>query len=175
MREFEHGSKRNLPLYILAGILIAMFGVPLGFGGVCVLVGLLLALTWIVLVFFAITGTTLLAGSLMMLLGLSRYFLPQLFDRMLELGVIQIHEPLEFLMQFSPAEQGMFFVVFASVILAAGLGMLWVGKRMLRGLRFLFSLAFDWARRTAGTLRKKLSEDRRFGVWCGGRFSAART
>ena len=28
------GSKRNLPLYILGGVFIAIFGIPIGFGGV---------------------------------------------------------------------------------------------------------------------------------------------
>src|SRR5712692_2732534 len=39
------GTKRNLPLYVVGGILIALFGIPLGFGGVGVVVGLLFALS----------------------------------------------------------------------------------------------------------------------------------
>src|SRR5260370_26673188 len=31
------GTKRSLPLYVVGGILIALFGIPLGFGGVGVL------------------------------------------------------------------------------------------------------------------------------------------
>ena len=169
------GSERNLPLYIVAGIFIALFGIPLGFGGVSVLVGLLLALTWFVVVFFAITGSVLLAGSVIMLIGLSRFFVPQLFDRLVSLGFIELNGPAELITQFSPADQGLFIVLFASVILAAGLGMLWVGKHLLRGLRFLFTLAFDWARRAAKSIRQRLDRDKRDGIWWGGRFSAARS
>jgi uncharacterized membrane protein len=169
------GSKRNLPLYIVAGIFIALFGIPLGFGGVSVLVGFLLALTWFVVVFFAITGTALLAGSVIMLIGLSRFLMPQLLDRLIALAAVENNWPVEFINQFSPADQGVFIVLFASIILAAGLGMLWVGKRLLRGLRFLFTLAFDWARRAAKSIRKRLDQDKRDRIWRGGRFSAART
>jgi uncharacterized membrane protein len=169
------GSSRNFPLYIVAGIFIALFGIPLGFGGVSVLVGLLLALTWFVVVFFAVTGTTLLAGSVIMLLGLSRYFMPQLIDRLIELGIVRIDEPLELFTQFSPADQGLLLVLMASIILAAGLGMLWLGKRMLRGLRFLSSLAFDWTRRAAQSIRKRVRQDRRDGSLWGVRFTSART
>ncbi len=169
------GSKRNLPLYIVGGIFIALFGIPLGFGGVSVLVGLLLALTWFVVVFFAVTGTTLLAGSVIMLFGLSRYFMPQLFDRLIELGIVRMDAPVEFFTQFSPADQGLLLVLIASVILAAGLGMLWLGKRMLRGLRFLFSLVFEWTRRAAQSIRKRVQRDRRDGILWGGRFTSARS
>jgi hypothetical protein len=47
-------------------------------------------------------------------------------------------------------------ILFASLFAGAGLGMLWVGKYMLRGLRFLFSLTFDWMRRFAQGVRRKL-------------------
>ena len=169
------GSKRNLPLYIVAGIFIALFGIPLGFGGISVLVGLLLALTWFVVVFFAITGTTLLAGSLIMLIGLSRFIMPQLLDTLIAAAAVENNLPLEFISQFSPADQGLFIVLIASIILAAGLGMLWLGKRLLRGLRFLFSLAFDWTRRLAQNIRRRLSRDKREGLRWSECFTAAKT
>jgi len=172
----REGAKRNLPLFILSGILIALFGVPMGFGGICVLTGLLAALTGLTIAFFAITGSTLLVGSVFMLIGLSRYFFPGVFDRLVEAGIIHMEGPFEFINQFAPAEQGMFFIIVASIILAAGLGMLWLGKRMLRGLRFLAMQLFDWARRLAQTLRKQFREYRTSSAAAmPDRFSTART
>ena len=168
------GSKRNLPLYIVGGIFIALFGIPLGFGGLSVLVGLLLALTGFVVAFFAVTGTALLAGSVVMVIGLSRFLLPQLLDRLIEVSVIDRNSPLDFITQFSPADQGLMIIIVASVILAAGMGMLWLGIRMVRGLRFLFSLAFDRTRRAAQGIRRRVERDRRDGILWGGRFTSAR-
>ena len=169
------GSKRNLPLYIVGGIFIAFFGVPLGFWGISVLVGLLLALTGFVVAFFALAGTTLLAGSVIMVIGLSRFLFPPLLDRLIEIAAVDRNFPVEFVAQFSPADQGLMIVLVASVILAAGVGMLWLGKRMLLGLRFLFTLAFDWTRRAAQSIRKRFERERRDGILRGRRFTAARS
>ncbi len=156
------GTKRNLPLYIIGGIFIALFGLPLGSAGVGVLVGLLAALAGILVAYFAVAGSFVLVGAVTMLLGLTRLILPQLFDRLVLLGYIQLGGPVgEFLDHFSPGYQGILIILFASLFAAAGLGMLWVGKYMLRGLRFLFSLTFDWMRRFAQGVRRKLRRDNR--------------
>jgi len=97
-----------------------------------------------------------------MLIGLTRILLPQLFDRLVVLGYIQLGGPVgEFLDHFSPSYQGLLMILFASVFAAAGLGMLWLGRYLLRGLRFLFSLTFDWMRRFAQRVRRKLRQDNR--------------
>ncbi len=63
------GTKRNLPLYVLGGILIALFGIPLGGGGLGVLVGILAALAGIAVAFYATVGSIALVGALFVLLG----------------------------------------------------------------------------------------------------------
>jgi uncharacterized membrane protein len=158
------GMRRNLPLYIVGGILIAMFGIPLGFGGVGVLMGLLCALAGVVVAYFASAGSILLAGAVCMLVGLIRFLDPHLWDKLVTLGVIQMSGPTaEFLDQFSPSDQGLILILVASVLAAAGLGMLWVGRYLIRGLRFLFSLTFDWMRRFAQSLRRRLARGHREG------------
>jgi uncharacterized membrane protein len=158
------GAKRNLPLYILAGITIALFGVPLGFGGVGVLVGLLAALAGILVAYYAFTGSLLLVGAIFMSMGLIRVILPELWDKLMMLGVIQVNGPAEFFNHLSPTGQAFFLLVFASVFIAAGLGLLRLGKYLLRGLRFLVSLIFDGARAFAQTVRRKLRRDKREGL-----------
>jgi len=156
------GTKRSLPLYVVSGILIALFGIPLGFGGVGVLVGLLFALAGMVLAYYATAGSILLAGAMSMLLGLTRMFLPHLWDNMVTLGYIQINgPPADLLDHLSASEQGLIMILFASVFVASGLGMPRLGRYLLRGLHFLFSLVLDWMRRLAQTARGKLRRDTR--------------
>ncbi|MGO9011055.1 MAG: HAAS signaling domain-containing protein [Bryobacteraceae bacterium] len=156
------GTKRNLPLYILGGILIALFGLPLGAAGMGVAVGLLGGLVGVLVAYYSVAGSFLLVGALTMLLGLTRILLPQLFDRLVVLGYVQMNGPVgEFFDNFPPFYQGLLMILFASVFAAGGLGMLWLGKYLLRGLRFLFSLSFDWMRRFAQGLRRKPRQEYR--------------
>jgi uncharacterized membrane protein len=156
------GTKRNLPLYIVGGIFIALFGIPLGFGGLSVLIGLLCALAGILVAFYATAGSFVLVGALVAAFGLVRIVLPGLFDRLVEAGFIQMGGGVgEFLDRFSPSEQGLFMLLLAAVFLAVGVGMLWLGKYLFRGLRFLSSLSFDWTRRFARAVRRKLSGENR--------------
>jgi uncharacterized membrane protein len=154
------GTRWNLPLYVLAGIAIALFGIPLGFGGVGVLVGLLIALLGVVFAYYVLAGGFLLAGAVFMSMGLIRVVLPELWDKLRMLGFIQINGPAEFFNHLSPTGQAFFMFVFASAFLASGLGLLRLGKYLLRGLRFLLSLIFDGARRFAQTVRRKLRRDK---------------
>src|ERR1035438_7210333 len=115
------GTKRNLPLYVVGGILIALFGLPLGSAGVGVLVGLLAALAGILVAYYAVAGSFLMVGALTMLLGLTRILLPGLFDRLVALGYIQLGGPVgEFLNHFSPGYQGILIILFASLFAEIG-------------------------------------------------------
>jgi uncharacterized membrane protein len=153
------GSKRNLPLYVLAGVTIALFGIPLGFGGVGALLGLLLALVGVVFAYYAVTASFLLVGAMFMSMGLIRVILPELWDKLVMLGFIQFNGPVELVNHLSPTGQAFVMLVFASVFVAAGLGLLRLGKYLLRGLRFLLSLIFDRTRAFAQTVRRKLRRD----------------
>ncbi|HXB74566.1 MAG TPA: DUF1700 domain-containing protein [Candidatus Acidoferrales bacterium] len=156
------GTKRNVPLYVVGGILIALFGIPLGFGGLGVLVGILAGLAGMLVAFYATAGSILLVGALFMLLGLTRTLLPHIFEKLVVLGLIQFDGPTaDFLDHFSPSEQGLFMILFASLMVASGFGMLRLGKYVLRGLRFLFSLLFDRMRRFAQLLRRTLHPENR--------------
>ncbi len=155
------GTKRYLPLYIVGGILIALFGIPLGFGGMAVLAGILITLAAMVAVFYAIGGLVFLTGALFMLLGFARINAPAFWERMVALGFIRMDGPVgDFLDQLPPPEQGLIMIVFAALVVAGGLGMLWVGRHLIRGLRFLFSLALDRVRRFAQRIRRNTHTDK---------------
>lgn len=155
------GTKRNLPLYVLAGITIALFGIPLGFGGVGVLAGLLIALIGVVFAYYTVAGSFLLVGACFMSLGLIRVILPELWDKLVMLGFIQFNGPAELVNHLSPTGQAFLMIVVASVFVAGGLGLLRLGKYLLRGLRFLLSLIFDRTRALAQSIRRRLRRDRR--------------
>jgi uncharacterized membrane protein len=156
------GTRRNLPLHILAGILIALFGIPLGIGGVAVLAGVLLAVAGIVAAFYATMGAFFAAGAVLALFGLIRMYHPELWDRLVAAGLIHVDGDLGQLLEvLSPWGQGLILIVIAAVFVAGGLGMFWAGKYLLRGLRFLFNLIFDWTRQLAQGLRRKLAAPER--------------
>ena len=158
----RNGARRSLPLYIVGGIFIALFGVPLGFGGMGVLLGLLVALAGVVFAYYAVAGSVLLVGAVFALLGLIRVYGPGLWDKLVALGIIQLDGGVaEWLDQMSRSAQGFLMIVVACVFLASGLGMLRLGKYMVRGLRFLFSLVFDWVRRFGQGVGRQLRRDNR--------------
>jgi hypothetical protein len=125
-------------------------------------VGLLAALAGLVVAFYATAGAVLLVGAILTLLGMTRIYWPELWNRLVMLGVIQMKGSLaEFLDQMSPVDQGFAMILVAAVFVVCGLGMLWLGRYLLRGLRFLFSLVFDWLRRSAQSVQRKLRRDSR--------------
>jgi uncharacterized membrane protein len=149
----RNGVKRNLPLYILGGIFITLFGIPLGFGGFGVLIGLLAALAGLLVAYYAVAGSLFFTGTIIMLLGAARVLAPEFWDSNVQ---IQAGPFGDFLETLSPADEGLLLILFACVFLAASWGLFRMGKHILRGLRFLFSLTFDWMRRFAKTIRQKL-------------------
>jgi uncharacterized membrane protein len=151
------GTRRKFPLHIVAGVLIALFGIPLGFGGVAVLAGVLVAMTGIVLSFYATMAVVFLTGTLLVVLGLTRIYEPAVWDRLIAYGVIQMDGPVAALFgQLTPLGQGVLMIVLAGVFVICGLAMLWLGKYLTRGLRFLFTLVFDWIRKLATRLRHRV-------------------
>jgi uncharacterized membrane protein len=157
------GTKRNLPLYVAGGILIALFGLPLGSAGAGVLVGLLAAVAGLLVAYYAVAGSFLLVGAVTMLMGFLRILLPQVFERLVTLGYIQFNGPVgEFLDNFSPAYQGLLHHPVCQLICRGRLGHAVNGEPyMLRGLRFLFSLTFDWMRRLGQGARRRLRREPR--------------
>jgi uncharacterized membrane protein len=149
------GATRNLPLYVAGGILIALFGIPLGFGGMGALVGILAALAAMVMAYYAVAGSVFVAGAAVMLAGVVRLVLPHLWDKLVFNGYIQMNSG-DLLDQLPSSLAGILMILIASALVACGWGMLRVGKPMLRGLRFLIVLVFDRTRRLAQHIRRKL-------------------
>jgi hypothetical protein len=52
-------------------------------------------------------------------------------------------------------------IALAGVFVVCGLAMLWLGKYLTRGLRFLFILVFDWIRKLATRIRHRIFPNER--------------
>ena len=127
--------------------MVGMFGLPLGFAGVAMLLGGLGALLGLVAAFFATATLLLVTGVMGMGLGLLRMLNPDLWDHLVAQGFIQVHGRIGQVFDLlSPATQGGLLVFIFMAVAAAGLGMLWLSKRMLKGLRFFGDLMLDRAK-----------------------------
>ncbi len=127
------GKKKKLPFYILAGTLIALFGVPLGLGGVSVVIGLLAAVLALILAYYITAFTLVLAGWLSALVVILRIFFPAFLDPYFE-----IYPLLP-----DPTANTILYVLGCLLVAAIGLGMFWLGKYMMRGIRFFFRMVGD--------------------------------
>jgi uncharacterized membrane protein len=138
------GAQRKLPLHIFAAVLIALFGIPLGASGAAALIGVLAALVGVVIAYYATVASILLVATVFLAMGLIRAYTPGFWDRLVSLGVIHMDSLVAgFFDQLSAPEQSFFLLALAAVFAAAGIGGLWLGRYVIRGMRFLFSLAFE--------------------------------
>jgi len=124
------GRKRNLPFLILAGFFIGIFGLPLGVGGLAVLIGLGITLAALIFSYYVTAGAFVLAGWLTIIVTTVRLIYPgfltayiQLLDQVLEPALAV---PLNY-------AAGAFFLLL-------GVGMFWQGRHVLRGARYLYGL-----------------------------------
>lgn len=130
------GQRRKAPLYILAGVLIALFGVPLGLGALGVLIGLLAALFGLVVAYFATAVSLAVAGFVGAVVSAVALFAPGVIvtiNRLAGTEVVQFGP-------FGPAVGGFIGLVISLLIAALGLAMLWSGRYLWRGFRFVVNL-----------------------------------
>lgn len=149
------GSRHHTPLRIAAGVLIALFGVPLGIGGVAALFGFLVALGGLLASYFVFAGALAISGILMIALGASRIYLPGLWDRMVEAGILHIDSDLERVLALGDAGlQGFLILLAGAALLAAALTLFYFGRKVFRGISNLALLLLDHARKAAHRLRR---------------------
>jgi len=155
------GARQKLPLHIVAGVVIALFGIPLGFGGGAVLAGVLVALAGVLVWFYAVTASVFLVSTVLLVSGLTRIYEPAVWDRLIAIGVIQLDSQVAGILDpISPAGQGTLLIILAGVFAACGLGMIWVGKHLTRGIRFLFTLLLTWIQQLAVRIRHAVFSER---------------
>jgi len=130
------GKKKKLPFYILAGVLIAFFGVPLGMGGLSAAIGLIIGILALVLSFYIVAIGMVLTGWLGAVLLTIRAFSPHFLDPYMDIYPLVPDPTLNIVIY-----------IFGSLLMAAiGLGMFWLGTRIMRGVLFVFRLLFEKAK-----------------------------
>ena len=127
------GKKKKLPFYILAGVLIAFFGVPLGMSGLGLAVGLIIGVLALVLAFYIVAFSLILTGWLSALVVIVRIFSPGFLDPWVDIYPLVP----------DPTLNTVIYIFGALLIAALGFGLLWLGTRMLRGVRFVFRFLFE--------------------------------
>lgn len=135
------GKKKKLPLLILAGVLIAFFGVPLGLSGIGLVAGIVMALAGLILAFYVTAFSLILTGWLSAVVLIIRLFVPTFLDPWMDIYPLVSDPTLNLVI----------YIAAALLIAALGFGMLWLGSRMLRGVRFVFRFLIakikDWRKR----------------------------
>jgi uncharacterized membrane protein len=135
------GKRKKSLLYILAGSLIVLFAAPLGMGGLGLAAGLLAFLAGLLIAYFATAIVFVISGFLCALIGLLAIVSPDIFleinrwagETVVQFGPFQNH----------PQVAGLLTLIIALMLAALGLLMLWSGKHIWRGLRFVFNLVMD--------------------------------
>jgi uncharacterized membrane protein len=132
------GAGRKAPLYIVAGALIALFGVPLGAGALALLVAFLVTLLGLLITFYGAGISLVIGGFLASVLSSITILAPGLIARINEaLGTEVVHLGL---FPNDPELSGYVALILSLVIMGIGLLMLWSGKYVWRGWRFVIML-----------------------------------
>lgn len=147
------GQKKKSLLYILSGFLIIFFAAPLGMGGLAVIVGLLFALLGLLIAYFATAVSLVVSGFLSALIGLIAIISPDIFlhinrwagEAIFQFGPFQNH----------PQIAGVITLIIAMMLAALGLFMLWSGKHIWRGFRYMLHLLLGRIRKIFSHGRKK--------------------
>ena len=138
-------------------MLIIVFGIPLGLGGVGIVVGVLAAMAGMLVSYYAVAGASVLLSATFFMLGMSRFYQPELWDRLVALGIIQMDVNVaEILDRLSPSAQGNLFILFALVFATVAFAMFWCGRYLVRALRFLVGFGFDWIRQLINRVGRRV-------------------
>jgi uncharacterized membrane protein len=162
------GTRRSLPMHILTGILLGLFGVPLGVGGVGVLLGVFAAVASAVLAYIVLMGSMFLTSGIFVVVGLARAYMPGVWDRLVANGYIRFDGIVGAFMAHQTASgQALFLFLFAAIFAAIGWWLWRAGKHLMRGLRFFTNLVFDWMRRAAQRARVMMRRQKAVGSEAG--------
>ena len=126
------GKGKKAPLYILAAVLIALLGVPLGLGAVGVLVGLLAALFALVITYYGLGITLVVSGFVSGVVSFIAAVRPDILERINYAFGYEVFS-------YGPDPQliGLLGLIVFLIQIGLGLAILWSGKYLWRGFRFV--------------------------------------
>lgn len=139
------GKKQKLPFYILAGILIALFGLPLRITGISVLICIIVTVCILILAYYMTAIVLVISGAVGAIASIIRIIDPYFLTE-----YIQIYDIIP-----DPRVGSILGLITSILIVGLGFGMIWLGKYMMRGIKFLFKLTLD---RTKESRNKRRQE-----------------
>ncbi|MBN1223199.1 MAG: DUF1700 domain-containing protein [Candidatus Aminicenantes bacterium] len=128
------GKKKKLPLLILIGALIGLFGIPLGLGGIGLLFGIVITIAALVLCYYVMTFSFIIGGWLGLIAATVRLFFPDFLDRF---------DVVAFNMFDDPTLDGLMGIGISLGCAALGIIMLLLGRHVWRGFTFLLRYPFE--------------------------------
>lgn len=127
------GKKKKLPFLILSGLLIGLIGIPLGISGAGVLFGLLASVLVLILCFYILAFSLLFTGWIGVIVSIARLINPYFLD-----PYIQMYPLLP-----DPVANAIIYILASLLMAALGIGMLLLGRYLMRGFRFLIHVTFE--------------------------------
>lgn len=145
------GKKRRLPLYILAGVTIALFGVPLGIGGFAFLFGILITVGALIFTYYIAAFSLVVGGWVGVIASIIKIVDPGLLDQY----------NIETMTFFAdPTLSGIVGIIVSIVCAAFGFFMFWMGKYMMRGIVFLFNIPVEKVKEARERRRLRVVQSR---------------
>ena len=137
------GKKKKLPFLILAGALIALFGVPLGLSGIGFVASLVIGVLGFIVAFYILAFSMILTGWLAAVILIIRLVSPGFLEPYMDIYPLVA----------DPTFNTVIYIAGALLIAAVGFGLLWLGSRLMRGVRFVFRFLVgkirNWRKRKA--------------------------
>ena len=133
------GKERKLPLYILSGILIALFGIPIGATGVGLLLAAIFTILGLLVAFFATAISFIIAGFCGMIASVIYIIDPLFLDHLFN----DFSFGLNHLQWASPIPEGILGLVGSMILAGVGILLLFLGRYIFRGIRFLFQVTME--------------------------------
>jgi uncharacterized membrane protein len=151
------GKRKGLPFYILSGVLIALFGLPLGAGVFGVLIGVLAATLGLLVAYFATALSLLVSGAIGIVVSVLIMVDPTIIERInMALGgrgniqLVPFGAPLN----LPPQTDALICLILCVILAGLGALMLWGGRYLLRGIVYLFKISWGKIKQTFGRRRQ---------------------
>jgi len=147
------GKKKGLPFYILSGVLIALFGLPLGLGAACLVISVLATIFALIVAYFMTAISLLVSGVAGIIVGVLLIADPTIIeriDRALGANIAVTGFPP----YLSPQTDAFITVIICAILAGIGALMLWGGRYLLGGIGYLFKISWEKIQETTARHRQ---------------------
>ena len=132
------GKDKNLPLYILGGILVGLFGIPLGISGVAIIISMIGTVFSLIIAYFATAVSLVVAGFAGIVISIIRIADPAFIEQYMEMI------DANYVSFFSnPTAEGIVGLIVSVLAAALGVLLLFLGRYIIRGTKFVCNLTIE--------------------------------